>query len=323
MAQGVSALLRTLITALPSSGGTPNISGWPHPRWGYVDALEKHDIAAGFRRDRRAPAMAVSSSCGGLPGACAGVRKKGGKRPQAWRGDDCARRGFRHNRHMTDTDLLPAPVIHASPDGIAFTTSTDVAAFFDKRHSDVLRAIEHLLGDLRSLYAGQGQPEPAAQDDGEEDAAEHQRKIAFMSPTDMFAAAAIEASLGNGAVRRDPGYNLSRDGFALLAMGFTGKQALAFKLAYIAAFNAMDAKLRQPYVAPLADDLAFAKGVRLKDKIMLHEHAYKASRALSNARNDHERRQAYWLLHQINTALGIPMPTMQAMGIMPLALETS
>jgi len=39
--------------------------------------------------------MAVRSSCGGLPGGAQGCGKKGGKRPQAWRGDDCARRGLR------------------------------------------------------------------------------------------------------------------------------------------------------------------------------------------------------------------------------------
>ncbi|MDL5038970.1 Rha family transcriptional regulator [Comamonas resistens] len=43
-----------------------------------------------------------------------------------------------------------------------------------------------------------------------------------------------------------PAYRLTRDGFTLLAMGFTGKKALAFKLAYIDAFNRMEAALHQP-----------------------------------------------------------------------------
>lgn len=38
-------------------------------------------------------------------------------------------------------------------------------------------------------------------------------------------------------------YHLTRDGFTLLAMGFTGKKALAFKLAYIDAFNRMEREL--------------------------------------------------------------------------------
>jgi len=40
-----------------------------------------------------------------------------------------------------------------------------------------------------------------------------------------------------------PCYNLTRDGFTLLAMGFTGKKALRWKLKYIEAFNAMEQKL--------------------------------------------------------------------------------
>jgi len=38
--------------------------------------------------------------------------------------------------------------------------------------------------------------------------------------------------------------DISRDGFTLLAMGFTGKKALAFKIAYINAFNAMAAYIK-------------------------------------------------------------------------------
>jgi len=53
---------------------------------------------------------------------------------------------------------------------------------------------------------------------------------------------------GNGATRESPAYNLTRDGFTLLAMGFTGKKALAFKLAYIDAFNRMEAGLRPPQI---------------------------------------------------------------------------
>ena len=35
-------------------------------------------------------------------------------------------------------------------------------------------------------------------------------------------------------------YYMNRDGFSLLAMGFTGKKAMGFKLKYIAAFNKME-----------------------------------------------------------------------------------
>lgn len=215
---------------------------------------------------------------------------------------------------MTMTDQLPVPVVRVSPTGSAFTTSTDVATFFDKRHSHVLRAIEVLLSDLRERIQWQ---DPADVEDLWDDE-DHQPKIGLMVLKDLFEAANVEVSIGSGAVRRDPIYNLSRDGFALLAMGFTGKQALTFKLAYISAFNVMEARLRQPYVAPLAEDLEFARGLRIKDKLMLHEQAYKASRALSVATNADERRQAYWQLYQVNTTLGLPMPTMEALGVAPL-----
>lgn len=39
-------------------------------------------------------------------------------------------------------------------------------------------------------------------------------------------------------------YLMNRDGFTLLAMGFTGKEALQFKLAYIEAFNKMEEALK-------------------------------------------------------------------------------
>ena len=38
---------------------------------------------------------------------------------------------------------------------------------------------------------------------------------------------------------------MNRDGFTLLAMGFTGKKALQFKLAYIEAFNKMEKELEK------------------------------------------------------------------------------
>lgn len=41
-----------------------------------------------------------------------------------------------------------------------------------------------------------------------------------------------------------PMYLMNRDGFTLLAMGFTGKQALEWKLKYIKAFNEMEAELK-------------------------------------------------------------------------------
>jgi hypothetical protein len=51
-------------------------------------------------------------------------------------------------------------------------------------------------------------------------------------------------------------YDMTRDGFTLLAMGFTGDAALRFKLAYIDAFNRMEAGLRSapPVTRKSVDD---------------------------------------------------------------------
>ncbi len=40
---------------------------------------------------------------------------------------------------------------------------------------------------------------------------------------------------------------MNRDGFSLLAMGFTGQKALKFKLAYIKQFNQIEQALRNSY----------------------------------------------------------------------------
>ncbi len=45
----------------------------------------------------------------------------------------------------------------------------------------------------------------------------------------------------NDAARQEPASVITKDGLTLLVMGFTGKKALAFKLAYIDAFHAMAA----------------------------------------------------------------------------------
>ena len=67
----------------------------------------------------------------------------------------------------------------------------------------------------------------------------------------------VKAGFGTCTVRV---YDMTRDGFTLLAMGFTGAKALQFKLAYIAAFNEMEAKLKSstPALPNFADPAAAA-----------------------------------------------------------------
>jgi Rha family phage regulatory protein len=98
-------------------------------------------------------------------------------------------------------------------DNRAITTSLKIAEIFDKPHHNVLR-------DIRNLKIP---------DDF--------RKLNFDE---------LEYSYKNAINRtvKYPMFNISRDGFTLLAMGFTGKKAMQFKLAYIEAFNKMEKILK-------------------------------------------------------------------------------
>lgn len=98
-------------------------------------------------------------------------------------------------------------------DGKITTTSNQVAEHFGKAHKLVLRAIRNLLQELPKGYERN------------------------------FAPIQVDVELGMGRTRKDPAYLLTRDAFTLLAMGFTGKEALQWKVAYINAFNKMEAKL--------------------------------------------------------------------------------
>ena len=56
-------------------------------------------------------------------------------------------------------------------------------------------------------------------------------------------------------------YNMNRDGFSLLAMGFTGEKALRWKLDYIKAFNTMEAELKRIYTERQQWQIERDKGV--------------------------------------------------------------
>lgn len=103
--------------------------------------------------------------------------------------------------------------------GDVFTNSRDVAALFEKEHRNVLQAIDTLIEQEPSLAEG--------------------RLLKFQQ---SFA----EVETGNGTARQFRTFDMDRDGFSLLAMGFTGPKALKWKMAYIRAFNMMEARLNAP-----------------------------------------------------------------------------
>lgn len=110
------------------------------------------------------------------------------------------------------------PVAIATPDleiieGHVTTTSQQIAEHFGKRHDTVLRAIRNLLAELPEDYRRN------------------------------FAGVMVEFTNGKGGTQQASAYRLTRDGFVLLAMGFTGKEAMQWKVAYLTAFNKMEAQL--------------------------------------------------------------------------------
>jgi len=104
------------------------------------------------------------------------------------------------------------PIVHTENHGV-FATSRDVAAFFEKEHRNVLRDIEALISADAAIALN-------------------------------FEPIEIPVKVGFG-MRFDRAFKMDRDGFTLLAMGFTGPKALKFKLAYIAAFNEALERLKE------------------------------------------------------------------------------
>lgn len=89
------------------------------------------------------------------------------------------------------------------------TDSRQIAENFGKQHKHVIEAIENIKAENSAL-------------------------------TSFFYEGTYKAGTGKSYKM----YLMNRDGFTLLAMGFTGKQALEWKLKYIKAFNDMEAELK-------------------------------------------------------------------------------
>lgn len=64
--------------------------------------------------------------------------------------------------------------------------------------------------------------------------------VEYSTVKNMFVESQYKSSRG----RMETEYWMTRDGFSLLAMGFTGKKAIQWKLKYIEAFNAMEERLK-------------------------------------------------------------------------------
>lgn len=109
---------------------------------------------------------------------------------------------------MTRQRKNPEPIVTVQ-DGKVTASSRDIARKFGKQHRDVIRAIDLLdcSQDFRLRNFAQ---------------------LKF-----------------NHRGNEYPYYEMTRDGFSFLCMGFTGKKAAIWKEAYIEAFNRMEAELLQ------------------------------------------------------------------------------
>ena len=149
-------------------------------------------------------------------------------------------------------------------------TSRDVATYFGKHHGHVMRAIHSLL---------EAEPTLSQSTFGLAEYADEQGKCRFA-------------------------FTMDRDGFTLVAMGFTGENALRFKWAYIQAFNRMEAELHaRQVVSPPPDLRKFPDWpldeMRVKSAVV--DMYRKACGPLS----------AQWIMSQV----GFPVPPLKTMEL--------
>ena len=103
-------------------------------------------------------------------------------------------------------------VVTRNKDGELVVTSRQVAEDFGKQHQHVTQAIENLI-----------------------------------SENSLLKSMMMESEYTTERGRKYKEYLLTRDGFSLLVMGFTGSRALEWKLKYIEAFNKMEQAIKNPY----------------------------------------------------------------------------
>lgn len=113
-----------------------------------------------------------------------------------------------------------------SYNGVLVADSLEVADRFGKRHTHVLRSVDDLIAQLSS------------------------------QSTQNWADYFIPDNYLDTRNREQKRYRLTRDGFSLLVMGFTGPAALHWKLLYIEAFNKMEEKIKaQPDITAMVTQI--------------------------------------------------------------------
>lgn len=112
------------------------------------------------------------------------------------------------------TDIIPNVILNpVNGKKIPTVSSLQVAEIFGKRHDHVLRDIRQVLTQIPEIF--------------------------IKSNFGVFEYP-VRRGFGTEMVKA---YLLSKDGFTLLTMGYTGEKAMKFKVAYIDCFNEMEAQL--------------------------------------------------------------------------------
>ncbi|EJQ4634052.1 Rha family transcriptional regulator [Campylobacter jejuni] len=122
-------------------------------------------------------------------------------------------------------------------DNKIFTDSLFIAGVFEKNHRDVLKNIKNLCDD-------------------------EFKTLNFK-----------ESFYLNSQNKKQPCYNLTRDGFSLLVMGFTGEKAYKWKIEFIKAFNEMEKRLRNIEYEK-HDKLAFRQSLGYKSQLKQQKEHY-------------------------------------------------
>ncbi|EAH5830957.1 Rha family transcriptional regulator [Campylobacter jejuni] len=122
-------------------------------------------------------------------------------------------------------------------DNKIFTDSLFIAGVFEKNHRDVLKNIKNLCDD-------------------------EFKTLNFK-----------ESFYLNSQNKKQPCYNLTRDGFSLLVMGFTGEKAYKWKIEFIKAFNEMEKRLRNIEYEK-HDKLAFRQSLGYKSQLKQQKEKY-------------------------------------------------
>lgn len=127
-------------------------------------------------------------------------------------------------------DLFPETLLVSREGERIFTTSRKVAEHFHKNHQHVLRNIEKLLVDLESdssILRSQTESDGPKLD----------------SQTEFSRLNFKQSDYKNSRGKTYPMFKLTEEAFALLAMGFTGKEALAWKVQFLSAFRDMERQI--------------------------------------------------------------------------------